>query len=75
MGGRGRKGFRYRTLEEETETEDHIYIVALRYSTLALYAQNRFPIPLGAYIGYREKFAGRNVLKSRYIGIGVDIYF
>lgn len=71
----GHRSYRYRTLEEETETEDHIYIVALRYSTIPLYLAKRFPIPLGAYIGYREKFAGRNVLKSRYIGIGFDIYF
>lgn len=71
----GRRGFRYRSLEEETETEDHIYIVALRYTTLPLYVEKRFPIPLGVSLGYREKFAGRNVLKSRYIGIGVDIYF
>jgi hypothetical protein len=71
----GKRGFRYRTLEEETETEDHIYIVALRYSTIPLYLEKRFPIPLGGSIGYREKFAGRNVLKSRYIGIGFDIYF
>ena len=71
----GNRDFRYRTLEEETETEDHIYIVGLRYSTVPLYLEKRFPIPMGASLNYREKFAGRNVLKSRYIGVGIDVYF
>lgn len=71
----GRKAFRYRSLEEETETEDHVYVLALAYSTVPLYREGKFPIPLGVSLAYRKKFAGRNVLKSEYIGVGIEILF
>ena len=72
----GDRGFNYKSLEDETDQKEHIIIARLSYSTLPLYLEKKFPVPLDASIFYRDRFAGdNNLLKSQYIGFGLGVYF
>ncbi|MHC4310578.1 MAG: hypothetical protein ACYSSN_11585 [Planctomycetota bacterium] len=71
----GDRGLNYSSLEEESDFKEHVIKVGLSYSTIPLYAEKKFPLPLSAYVLYRNRFAGQNVLKSQYIGIGLAVYF
>lgn len=72
----GKKGFFYKSLEDETDYTEHIFVVSLSYSTLPLYLQKKFPLPLTASLSYRNRFAGsNNVFKSEYIGVGMEVFF
>ena len=71
----GDKGYDYTSLEEETNATEHVYIIGLQYSTIPMYLKNEFPVPLVAFIGYRNRFAGENVLASEYIDVGLTLYF
>jgi hypothetical protein len=72
----GHKGFAYESLELETNYTEHIYIIGLCYSTFPLFFEKKFPLPLQAYISYRNRFAGsNNALKSQYIGAGLQVFF
>jgi hypothetical protein len=72
----GKLGFVYRTLEEETQPKSHIYSVGLSYSTVPLYQQKRFPVPMTATLYYRNRFAGSdNVLRNQFIGFGLNVFF
>ena len=71
----GDKGYAYSSLEEETNATEHVYIIGLQYSTIPMYLKNEFPLPIVAFIGYRNRFAGENVLVSEYIDVGLTVYF
>ena len=72
----GKKGLTYHALEDETKAKSHVYILTLSYSTVPLYIEKKFAIPLQASISYRNRFAGaNNSLRSQYIGFGLHLYF
>lgn len=72
----GNKGFAYESLEEETDWTEHVFIACLSYSTVPLYMEKKFPVPLTASLSYRNRFAGsNNVLKSQYIALGLQVFF
>jgi hypothetical protein len=71
----GNKGFNYESLEDETNMQEHAGIVSLWYSTFPLYLAKQFPIPMVAGLSYRDRFAGTNLLKSKYISLTLAIYF
>ena len=72
----GSQGFAYQALEDETDVMSHIYIIGLSYSTVSMYMNKKFPIPLIAYISYRDRFAGsNNVNKSQYLAGGIQVFF
>lgn len=72
----GDLGFNYQSLEDETEWTEHVIKVYLSYSTVPLFLEKKFPIPISVFIGYRNRFAGKNnVFKSEYISLGVSSYF
>jgi hypothetical protein len=72
----GNMGFNYSSLEQETKATSHIYIVELSYSTLPLYLEKKFPLPISASLSYRNRFAGSdNVLRSQYVGFGLSVLF
>lgn len=72
----GDQDFAYKSLEEETDYTSHIYIVSLSYSTLPLFMDKKFPVPLEASISYRDRFAGtNNALDSQYIATSLSAYF
>jgi hypothetical protein len=72
----GKKGFVYKSLEDETDYTEQVFIVGLAYSTFPLYLQKKFPLPLTTSLSYRNRFAGsNNVFKSQYIGLGLEALF
>lgn len=72
----GSRQFAYESLEDETDWTHHIVITSLSYSTVPLYLEKKFPIPLKVSLSYRNRFAGKNnVNKSEYIGVGLQVYF
>ena len=72
----GDKGFRYKSLEEDTDWSSHIAKVGLSYSTIPLYRAKKFPVPLTFSVLYRNRFAGdNNVFQSQYIGVGLAAFF
>ena len=80
----GHKGFPTQLLERDSDSTEQLYIVRANYSTLALYRAGRFPLPLDVALSYRDRFAGSGprsggspsqVLKSRYIGVRVQVIF
>ena len=71
----GNRGFAYDQLEAETDRVEHVFKVGLSYSTIPLFQEKKFFLPLKAHILYRDRFAGKNVLKSQYIELGIAVYF
>lgn len=72
----GDSGLQYSSLEDETDYSEHVGIIGLSYSTIELYKQKKFAVPLTASISYRNRFAGtNNILKSEYIGVGLSVFF
>ena len=72
----GNRGFNYQSLEDETDATEHVFLTGLSYSTVPLFLEKKFPVPLTASVYYRNRFAGtNNVFKSQYIGFGLDVYF
>lgn len=72
----GKKGFAYKSLEDETDYTEHVLIGTLSYSTVPLYLAKKFPVPLSGSLSYRNRFAGsNNIFKSQYIGVGLQVFF
>jgi len=71
----GNLGFNYESLEDETRRRSHIGIVTLCYSTIPRFQKKKFPVPLEAFVRYRNRFAGKNIPKSQWIGVGLSIFF
>lgn len=72
----GNLGFAYESLEDETNRTEHIFIAGVSYSTVQLYMDRKFPLPLSAKLEYRNRFAGKNnVFKAEYIGVGLQVFF
>ena len=80
----GPPGFPNQAQEQDTNSTEQIYIVRANYSTLPLYLEKQFPIPLVISLYYRDRFAGSGavvvgspsqVLKTRFIGVGLGVLF
>jgi hypothetical protein len=72
----GHKGFAYSSLEDETNTQSQNAYVFVGYSTLQMYNDKKFPVPLGLKLEYRNRFAGRNnATKSQYLSFTADVFF
>jgi len=72
----GNMGFAYQSLEDETDWTEQVIEVGLAYSTVPLYVEKKFPVPLNASLAYRNRFAGsNNVFKSEYIALALQLYF
>jgi len=64
------------SLEEETDYYEQVYYIGATYSTIPLFVQKKFPLPMTLGINYRNRFAGNNGLfKSQYVEFGVQVYF
>lgn len=77
----GGRGLDYGSLNQQLDNtrgqvEQHIYILALTYSTIYQYIDKNFPVPMVFQLSYRERFAGTGgTPKSNYIGFTVEVYF
>ena len=69
---RGDRGFQYGQLQAETATDSHSLEVRLAYSTAALVAAKRFPVPLSVALRYTERLAStNNRLHTRLFGVSL----
>ena len=80
----GHRGFKYETLTQDSDSTEQIYIVGVGYSTVPLYLEKKFPIPMGVSLSYRDRFAGSGphsagspsqVLNSQYLNLGLQVLF
>jgi hypothetical protein len=71
----GSMGYSYSTAEQETNAKENVYMVGFQYTTVPLYLAKRFPVPMTAFFGYRNRFAAENLLKSQYWDLGLTVYF
>jgi len=70
----GNMGYNYKSLEDETNYQEHMGIASLWYSTVPLYQAKKFPIPMMAIFSYRDRFAGTNLFKTQYLSLTLAIY-
>ena len=71
----GDQGLSYDQVEKESDFKSQQYRVGIAYSTLPLYQAKKFALPLTAKLYYRDRFAGENATKSRYVGLDVSVFF
>ena len=71
----GDQGLAYDQVEKESDFKAQQYRVGITYSTFPLYQAKKFPLPLTAKLYYRDRFAGENITKSRYVGLDVAVFF
>ena len=71
----GNMGFQYSSLEDESDRTSQIYQLYLIYSWLDKYIRTGQGFPVEAAISYRDRFAGKNTLASRYFEGRVRLYF
>lgn len=71
----GNRGFNYSTLESRSDFMSQIYIAALSYSTVPMFLEKKFPVPITASLSYRNRFAGKNIFVSEYLIFGLDVFF
>lgn len=72
----GNKGLNYSSLEDESDYTEQIVTAGLSYSTVPLFLEKKFAVPLTANLTYRNRFAGsNNVLASQYVQLGLEVLF
>ena len=71
-----KKGVSLKALESETDYHEHVGIAGISYSTIPLFLEKKFPVPLNASLSYRNRFGGSgNLFKSEYISFGIQVFF
>lgn len=64
------------SLEAETRRIEHIYEIGFLYTTVPLYKEKSFPLPLTTSISYRDRFAGKNnPFDSQFISLVLQLFF
>jgi hypothetical protein len=72
----GHLGFNYRILKEETDFDSHSVEVRLSYSTVPLFVEKHFPLPLSISVRYTDRLASNNNRwKTQYLGLLVEAAF
>jgi hypothetical protein len=72
----GPSSLSYRALEEETDWAYHDFIAEISYSTLPLFLDKKFPLPLNASLAYENVFAGKNnYLKQQFFSLKLSVFF
>ncbi|UCG39127.1 MAG: hypothetical protein JSV00_02520 [bacterium] len=75
LGMKNRVSGDYPSLEDETDYIEHVYTVDISYSTVSLYMDKKFSVPMAASLAYRDRFAGENANNSQYLAFGLSVYF
>jgi hypothetical protein len=66
----------YAALEEETDWAYHDFITEISYSTLPLFLDKKFPLPLNASVAYENVFAGKNnYLEQQFFSLKLAVFF
>jgi len=72
----GDMGYAYESLEEESDWTAHYITAGLSYSTIPLFQEKKFSIPIVASIEYENWFAGsNNILKQQLFSIKFSFFF
>jgi len=79
----GNMGYNYASLEADTDFEEQIIVIAVDYSTLSAYREQRSKAPMDFSIAYRERFDGKGPqsgqanprLYTRWIVAGMEVLF
>ena len=79
----GEMGYNYESLEANTDSSQHVIVLAASYSTLAAYSEKQFSVPMQIDIAFRNRFAGegpRNgqanpVLDTSWVVVGMKFLF
>jgi hypothetical protein len=77
----GSRNLNYGALSDEldnlrTSYEEYIYILSLQYTTMPLYLEKRFPVPLAVNVSYRDRFAGTGgVPNSQYVSFTLQVFY
>ena len=72
----GDMGFAYSSLEDETNFMGQMAFAFLGFSTIQMYFDKKFPVPLSLKLEYRNRFAGKNnATKSQYLSFSFDVFF
>jgi hypothetical protein len=78
------RGLPVQVLEKDTDSHEHQYLIRVGYSTLPLFREGKFPLPLDVSVVWRDRFAGAGprsggspsqVLKTQYIGLKIQVIF
>ena len=72
----GDRGFVYESLEDETDWTYHEYKIGVSYSTIPLFQEKKFPLPLVVGVQYEDVFAGtNNFLKQQLFIFSLTSFF
>ena len=79
----GSMGFNYESLEANTDSSQHIFVLRASYSTLAAFRKKRSSVPMVFTIAYRNRFAGEGprsaqanpVLDTSWVVVGLNVLF
>ena len=72
----GKLGFAYESLEDLTDKTAHMYLIGISYSTIPLFLEKKFSVPLNVSLTYENVFAGsNNFLKQQDIILSLSVYF
>ena len=72
----GNQGYAYESLEDETDWSYQEYKIGLSYSTIPLFQEKKFPVPLVIGIEYEDVFAGtNNFLKQNLLTFTISSFF
>ena len=66
---------RYDYLEVDTEQIMHSYIAGFGFSTIPLFKQKKFKVPLQANLYYTSVYQGKNVLKDDIVTFEMALFF
>jgi len=72
----GNQGFAYESLEDETDITAHMFLIGVSYSTIPMFLEEKFPVPLILSLTYENVFAGsNNFLKQQDIIFNLAVLF
>jgi hypothetical protein len=71
----GRAGFDYHSLMANTRSEAHHYELGVGYSTIQLFREKKFAIPLETRIAVNDVFYGINTPDTTYARVDLILYF
>jgi hypothetical protein len=66
----------YASLEDETNLVSHMAYAFITFSTVQMFEEKKFPLPLSLQVEYRNRFAGKNgAIKAQYISVTLNVFF
>ena len=70
----GPQNFPLDVLEQDTDFENQQVEVVLNFTSIPWVVEGKFPVPFVVGFNWRDRFAGRNALKTQYVGFNLTLY-